>query len=146
MTENRNNIDRTRTIIQENENQEQEQNQEQYKYNDNYYYNNNTITTRTQACSKELPGDEIMEKIAEAYKANVGPVITQAAASVIENALKAGMEPSTVIWAIEETGLAARPSPYYLRAVLRNWAEWGVATSRAREDWKRTNGMPWWKR
>ena len=145
MTQSGNNIDRTRTIIRENENQEQQQNQEQYTYNDNYYYNNNTITTRSRACS-ELPGDEAMEKIAEAYKANIGPMITQAAALVIENALKAGMEPATVIWAIEETGLASRPSPYYLRAVLRNWAEWGVVSSRVREDWKRTNGMPWWKR
>ena len=144
MTQNGNNIDRTRTINQENKNQEQQQEQKQYQYNDNYYYNN-IITTRTQACS-ELPGDEVMEKIAEAYKANIGPMITQAAATVIENALKTGMEPSTVIWAIEETGLAARPSPYYLRAVLRNWAEWGVASSRVREDWKRTNGMPWWRR
>ena len=138
MTEIRNNIDRKSTIQQ----QEQEQQQEQRKQ----YYNTNTIiTTRSRACS-ELPGDEVMEKIAEAYKANIGPMITQAAAIVIENALKAGMEPSTVMWAIEETGLAARPSPYYLRAVLRNWAEYGVAASHVREDWKRTNGMPLWRR
>lgn len=145
MTSTRNYQDRTKTIQQENENQ-QHQEQDCSRTRENYNYNTNTIiTTRSQACS-DLPGDEIMEKISEAYKANIGPMITQAAAIVIENALKAGMEPGTVIWAIEETGLAARPSPYYLRAVLRNWAETGVACSRVREDWKRTNGMPWWRK
>ena len=141
MTEIRNNIDRKSTIQQ----QEQENQQQEQRYQ---YYNTNTntiITTRSRACS-ELPGEEIMEQIAECYRANIGPMITQAAAIVIENALKAGMEPSTVMWAIEETGLASRPSPYYLRAVLRNWAEYGVAASHVREDWKRTNGMPWWRR
>ena len=138
MTEIRNNIDRTSTIQQQEQIKQQKQRHE-------YYNNNIIITTQGRACS-DLPGDEVMEKIAEAYKANIGPMITQAAATVIENALKNGMEPSTVIWAIEETGLASRPSPYYLRAVLRNWAEFGVATSHVREDWKRTNGMPWWGR
>ena len=125
------------------ENQQKEQ-----KYQDNqkdYNYYNNIITTQGRACS-DLPGDEVMEKITESYHANIGPMITQAAANIIENALRAGMEPSTVILAIEETGLAATPSPYYLRAVLKNWAEWGVVSSRARETWKRTNGVPWWKR
>lgn len=138
MTEIRNNIDRRSTNQQEQENQQQEQHHHDYN-------NNIIITTQGRACA-DLPGDEIMEKIAEAYRANIGPMITQAAAIVIENALRAGMEPSTVIWAIEETGLAPRPSPYYLRAVLRNWAEFGVASSHVREDWKRTNGMPWWRR
>lgn len=86
-----------------------------------------------------------MEQIAEAYRANIGPMITQAAALVIENALRAGMEPATVILGIEETGMASRPSPYYLRAVLRNWAEWGVTTSRVREKGGTTDARPWWR-
>lgn len=135
----------TRNRQNEQNRQNQQQNQEQYQEK-NYYYNNNIITTRDQACSNsELPGNEIMEKIAEAYRANIGPVITQAAAMVIEDALKNGMEPATVILGIEETGLASRPSPYYLRAVLRNWAEWGVVTSKARDRWHTTEARPWWR-
>ena len=146
MTNNRLSIVSAGTKIgQDEQNQQQEQQKQQYQYNnrDNYYYNN-IITTRTQACS-DLPCNEIMEQIAEAYRQNISREITQAAALVIENALTHGMEPATVILAIEETGLASRPSPYYLRAVLRNWAERGVATCRAREKWTQTNGRPWWR-
>lgn len=140
MSQNRNTIDSTRTI-----NGQQEQQKEQYRYNEDYYYNN-IITTQPRACSEtELPGEEIMEQIAEAYRANIGPMITQAAALIIENALRSGMEPATVILGIEETGLASRPSPYYLRAVLKNWAERGVVTSRTREKWNLTQGRPWWR-
>ena len=110
-----------------------------------YYYNN--YTTRDQACSDgELPGQEIMQKIAEAYRANISQMITHAAAGIIEQALKHGMEPGTVILAIEETGMASRPSPYYLAAVLRNWAENGVVVSRsARLKIGTTEARPWWK-
>lgn len=141
----RKSIDSTSTIIRQQEQQSQHQHQEDYNYN------NIIITTRSQACSSgeqektELPGNEIMEQIAEAYRANIAPVITQAAALVIENALKSGMEPATVILGIEETGMASRPSPYYLRAVLRNWAEYGIATSKARDKWQRTDARPWWR-
>ena len=86
-----------------------------------------------------------MERIAEAYKANINDMITQAAAWIIEEALKNGMEPDTVILAIEETGLASRPSPYYLRAILHNWAENGVVVSRTREKITTTQCRPWWK-
>ena len=138
MTSNGKRIDRTSTI------NAQQKDQEHYTNQDNYY--NNIITTRTRACStEELPGREIMEQIGEAYRANVSDTITQAAAKVIEDALRAGMEPAHVIMAIEETGLASRPSPYYLRAVLRNWAEYGIVTSRARDKWTTTKARPWWR-
>ena len=87
----------------------------------------------------------MLERIAEAYRANISNVITAAAAAIIERALENGMEPETVIIDIEETGLASRPSPYYLRAVLLNWAEWGVVTCRARETSSKTNARPWWR-
>ena len=138
MTSKGKSIDRTSTI------NAQQKDQEHYTNQDNYYYNNYYIT-RTRACSTELPGNEAMEQIAEAYRNNISKTITLAAAHLIEEALKAGMEPSTVILAIEETGLASSPSPYYLRAVLRNWAEYGVVTSRARDKWKTTDARPWWR-
>ena len=135
----RNTMDSNSTRIRQQEQEEHQYNGEDHNYHDNYNYH-----TEPGVHTNELPGDEIMEKIAEAYRANIGPMITQAAALVIENALRNGMEPATVILGIEETGLASRPSPYYLRAVLRNWAERGVVTSRVREKWHITEGRPWW--
>lgn len=172
MTSIRTNIDRNRTINrQEHENEQQEQQLQQEDKQNNpggdYYYNNyypgrararareGTATARRFETPKmediedpktELPPREIMEKIAEAYRANINQVITKAAAGIIERALAAGMEPATVILAIEETGLASRPSPYYLSAVLRNWAENGVVVSRARDlGVKVTDARPWWR-
>ena len=158
MTSMRNSIDSSRTINgqQEQQNQQEERNQEQYNEQDNYY--NNYYPGRARACArvcaceeagtepeKELPPKEIMEQIAVAYRANINTMISRAAAGIIERALKSGMEPQTVIMAIEETGMASRPSPYYLSAVLRNWAEYGVVTSKAHGMWTTTEAKPWWR-
>lgn len=154
MTGTRNHYDTISTI----QNQEQEQ-QEQQKdrvvsglgKNYNYNYNSRVCAgarAREASADQEhkLPGEEIMQRIAEAYRENVGPVITRAAATVIEEALKHDMEPSTIIMAIEETGMASRPSPYYLAAILRNWAENGVVLRRQYVSAvSTTNARPWWK-
>ena len=124
---------------------------EQYKdpegdYNYNNYYPARA-RAREAATTHELPGREVMEQIAQAYRANVNAMITKAAAGIIERALLNGMEPATVILAIEETGMASRPSPYYLSAVLRNWAENGVVLSRSRggAEVQTTDARPWWR-
>lgn len=134
MTRSRNNIDKSMTDQQQKENN----NQQGFAHHD--YYNNNYHTE-----PGVFPPREAMERIAEAYRANISKEITQAAAHIIEEALMHQMEPETVILAIEETGLAARPSPYYLRAVLRNWAESGVTVSRVHERQGMTNARPWWR-
>ena len=124
---------------------------QEYQYKntsgENNYYNN---TTRGRACSDqpaEMPGREIMDQIAEAYRQNINPMISGVAAQMIEQALKSGMEPGTVILAIEETGMASRPSPYYLAAILKRWAESGVVVSRSRGgfDVSTTAARPWWR-
>ena len=155
----RNSIDNTSTI-----NRQQQNQQEQQQYNPEGNYYNNYYPARARACAREvapiftsprmedleekkgqLPPKEIMEEIAKAYRANINTMISKAAAGIIERALSAGMEPATVILAIEETGMASRPSPYYLSAVLRNWAENGVVVSRARDiGVKTTEARPWW--
>lgn len=144
MSEMRNSDTRTSTRIRQDQQDQQDQ-----QYKDNHYHNNYNNITRSRACSSEqtgeLPGNEVLQRIADAYRLNISDTITQAAAGIIEQALKHGMEPTTVILAIEETGLASRPSPYYLRAVLRNWAEWGVITCRAREKSGTTDARPWWR-
>lgn len=141
-------IDSTRTR----NGQEQENEQKEYKdTRRDYNYNNYPARARardTDAVVVDLmPGREIMDQIATAYKENINPMITAAAAGIIERALQHGMEPQTVIQAIEETGMASRPSPYYLSAVLRNWAESGVVLSRSRggADIHTTQARPWWR-
>lgn len=127
---------------------QQEQEKKNYQntrsdYNYNYY----PAHARAREADTDLPGEEIMHRIAEAYKENIGPMITRVAAGIIERALKNGMEPETVILAIEETGMASRPSPYYLSAVLRNWTETGVtvARTRGRAQVGVTDARPWWR-
>lgn len=151
MSINQNSMDSSRTIIRQQQDQQNRNGQYQSEQSEPHeHYNNNIIYTRNRAFSPtdkphELPGNEIMEQIASAYRDNIGPTISRAAAIVIEDALRAGMEPITVIMAIEETGLASRPSPYYLRAILRNWAENGVVVSRLRDHISTTQARPWWK-
>lgn len=163
MIDNRKSIDRSSTINVQ-EQQKNSDNQQHPEGNYDYY---NDYPARARACAREgapaagrfeapkmedlqenegtLPPREIMEQIAGAYRANINTMISKAAAGIIERALKAGMEPATVILAIEETGMASRPSPYYLSAVLRNWAQNGVVFSRARDiGVKTTEARPWW--
>ena len=137
MTTSRKSIDSTRTTI----GQDQEQ---QYNPEGDYYYNN---YNPARARARELPPSEIMQQIAQAYHDNISRQITKVAAGIIERALVAGMEPATVILAIEETGMASRPSPYYLSAVLRNWAETGVVASRRNGNMEVsvTDARPWWR-
>lgn len=147
MTNQQKNLDSGRTINRQPE-QEQEKNQQEKEKN---YYYNNYYPARTCARAREdgdeLPPQEVMQQIAKVYHENINATITRVAAGVIERALKSGMEPATVILAIEETGMASRPSPYYLSAVLRHWAETGVVLSRSRgsADVMTTEARPWWK-
>lgn len=145
----------TRDSITIDSSRTKERQQEQHKDNGNQEHDYNYYSpapARACACARgqggdPLPGKEIMEQIARAYRDNINPMITGAAAGIIERALRNGMEPATVIEAIEETGMAPRPSPYYLSAVLRNWAENGVVLSKSRggADIHTTQARPWWQ-
>lgn len=61
------------------------------------------------------------KRIIEAYGMNIAPQISPAVARMIEAFIAAGHTVDHVIDAIERTGFAPRPSPQYLRAVLRNY-------------------------
>lgn len=124
--------------------EQHDDNQVHQHHDNNNYYN---IHTQPGVFSENaLPPDEAMARIAEAYRENISPTITRVAAQLIEDALTHGMEPATVILAIEETGMAARPTPYYLRAILRHWAEFGVVVSkREGHVMGTTKAWPWWK-
>ena len=162
MPENRITGNSSRTIIRQQQQEDQkheeksenpQEDREKYQNTRSDYYYNNYYPTRARACAREattsdeLPPAEIMGQIALAYHENISEKITKVAAGIIERALKNGMEPATVILAIEETGMASRPSPYYLSAVLRNWAENGVVLSRSKggADVRTTDARPWWR-
>ena len=120
---------------------QQQDNNHQYQHKHYYNYNNNYIDTG--AGRVWLP--EEGERIKEAYCDNISDRMTQAAASLIEKAYQAGLTVDEIIMAIEETGLAPSPSPYYLKAILSNWAENGVTVSRLRHYVAANKANPWWK-
>lgn len=74
--------------------------------------------------------DDLMA-IRDAYVTYVGQPMTAMVAHEVEAALADGMRPSVVIEATKVTGDAPRPTPYYMRAVLRRWLRDGILTDDA---------------
>ena len=103
-------------------------------------YNNNNIL---HGAGRVL-SDEDKEVLRECYNDNIGEM-TGAAAGVIERAFLAGIDVCDIIMAIEDTGLAPRPSRYYLKRILDRWIETGVTVSRARDKVKSNNSRKWWR-
>ncbi|MBR2698567.1 MAG: DnaD domain protein [Clostridia bacterium] len=56
-----------------------------------------------------------------------GP-LTAPIAHFIEQCLTEGMEPAVIVDAIERTGWARRPSPFYLRAILQRYRREQIRT------------------
>lgn len=96
--------------------------------------------------------DDLMA-IRDAYVAYVGQPMTAMVAHEVEAALDEGMRPSVVIEAAKTTGDAPRPTPYYMRAVLRRWIRDGILTDdalaadRAAYEQQRaaTSADDWWR-
>ena len=110
-----------------------------------YYYNNNTNNDTGRVQKQWLP--EEGERIVEAYCANVAESMTMAVARMIEGAYQAGLTVDEIILAIEETGLAPKPSPRYLRAILANWMANGRCIARVK-FYSQVNDsrLAWWRR
>ncbi len=102
-------------------------------------YNNNILHGAGRVLT-----DEDKQMLRECYNDNIGEM-TGAAAGVIERAFLAGIEVCDIIMAIEDTGLAPRPSGYYLKRILDRWIETGVTVSRARDTIRGNNSTKWWK-
>lgn len=96
--------------------------------------------------------DDLMA-IRDAYVTYVGQPMTAMVAHEVEAAFAGGMRPSVVIEAAKVTGDAPRPTPYYMRAVLRRWLRDGILTDdalaadRAAYEQQRaaTSAMDWWR-
>ena len=69
-----------------------------------------------------------METIRQAYVDALGDLNVFKARD-IEAAISEGLEASAILDALEQTAMAARPSHYYLRAILRRYAAEGIHTS-----------------
>ena len=68
-----------------------------------------------------------LEDIRIAYNQNIGEM-TAPVAYFVEKCIKGGMEPAVIREAIERTGWAPRPTPFYLRAILQRFQREGVRT------------------
>lgn len=77
--------------------------------------------------------------ILKAYTDNIAPTMTQAVANMIKNAIQKGLSQNDIIHAIEITGFAPKPTPWYLRAVLNNWCENGVSGNKRASDPRRNH-------
>lgn len=135
MTENRQNHDQQEQHYQRYQ-QKNHNEVDHYNYNNNYYNNPNGAGRALTECDQQL--------LKEAYCDNIG-TMTGAAAKLLENAFDGGLTVDELVMAIEETGLAPRPSAYYLKAILENWARNGVTVSKMRHQIKANRAMKWWK-
>lgn len=111
---------------------------------EDHYYNNNYNTQPGVSQEKTLSPED-QERIKEAYKENISDTITAAVAHMIENAVRSGLTVDEIIMAIEDTGFAQNPTPFYLRKILQTWAENGVTVSRIRHYVGANRALPWWK-
>ena len=112
--------------------------QHQDHYNN---YNNNNYTHGTG----RFLSPEQCESIKNAYCENISERVPGAVAHMIEKAFANGLEAEEIVMAIEETGFAPNPSPWYLKKILENWVENGVTVSKIRHEVSRNQGLPWWK-
>lgn len=126
----------------------------------NNFENSSTTTTRSSSSSDYYCGHGAgsvlseIDKIAicSAYRANLGRDLNARVASLIGALVRGGMEPDVIVHAIEQTGMAPRPTPWYLRAILARYEAEGLQTmaqvvqdelefDASKHD--QTNDLPW---
>lgn len=73
-----------------------------------------------------------MEAIRTGYVDALGPINAYKARDV-EWAIENGLEASAILDALEQTSMAARPTHYYFRAILRRYVTEGIHDARAAE-------------
>ena len=102
--------------------QDQEQ---QYQYNSSG--SSSTTATRSQACSSRADINMQIEALTPVYTALFGGRgIPIAIAQYFARLLAAGMEPAVIAHAINATGWARIPTPYYMRAILQRYLYEGI--------------------
>lgn len=106
----------------------------------------NTTTVSTPPGVHELD----LIQLKNAYSRLLGPMTAQVG-WFFEELLTYGMEIDVIIDAIDQTGWARRPSPQYLRAILRRYKANGIRTmqqvvnNRSEFDEARDERREWWE-
>lgn len=103
--------------------------------------NSSTTTTTYHTHPGVFYNDDELEAIARSYKSVMGYDINSTIGHFIKRCMVAGMEAGVVLDAIERTGWARNPSPYYMRAILKRYLSMDILTlhdvqadEQARED------------
>lgn len=124
--------------------------QQQTTINNNVVLSTSTSTTSMTTEPGVCIPPEDLSAIRDAYIMAINMPMTASIAHEIEAALKDGMETCCILDAIQQTGNAPRPSPYYLRAILQRWRRDGILTAdklaadKGRHE-QRT-APPWWQK
>lgn len=118
---------------------------EHYTIDYNNNYNTAPGVSQENKCKRRPLSPPECEMIKEAYLQNISDTMTAAVAHLIEKAFDSGLQVDEIIMAIEETGMAKNPTPWYLKRILENWAENGVTVSRIRHLVGPNRALPWWK-
>lgn len=102
-----------------------------------------TTTTTYHTHPGVFYNDDELEAIARNYKSVMGYDINSTIGHFIKRCMVAGMEAGVVLDAIERTGWARNPSPYYMRAILKRYLSMDIlrmcdveADEQARDDLK----------
>lgn len=84
-------------------------------------FRNNSAAATSTSTTTVVTDPGVFRQIREAYVDNIGP-LTGAIAHYLEDLMDEGMAPVVILDAITQTGWAPRPSPQYLRAILRRYS------------------------
>lgn len=108
------------------------QNEQHNKQNQHQQQKNNDDSTSSTSTSIDTqPGvfcsKEDLQQILTAYRDLLGDM-TANVGWYLEGLIRWGMEPAVIVRAIQETGWARRPTPYYMRAVLERYRRCGIRT------------------
>lgn len=92
-----------------------------------------TTTTTTSNADPCILDTQILESLDGYYAMAMGREMPPVICRLMKECLAYGMKPSLLQEAIDQTTLAPRPSPHYLRAILKRWMDAGIKTTFALE-------------
>lgn len=87
-----------------------------------------TTTTTIHTHPGVFWNDDMLEAIAKKYEDIIGYAINGTIGHYLRRCMNAGMNAYVVLDAIERTGWARKPSPYYLRAILERYLRDDILT------------------
>lgn len=91
-----------------------------------------TVATEPGVSSSRATVDYAWNQIIAAYCRTINQNMSMQVAHMIADYMRWGIESDVIIEAINETGFAPKPSPQYLRAILRRCTNQGIMTM---EQW-----------